>query len=259
MTTTSSAGSRTVLTVEAAQVRLMRAGSGAPLLFLHGADAFTSWAPFMDDLAKRFDVIVPDHPGFGRSETPPWLDTIGDLAHFYRALIETLGLRDVTLVGHGLGGWIACEVALRDTRALSSLVLVDAAGLPLVVDGVDTFMCSPAELRGASYLDERRAPELDDDLRAQQAKNALMTARLAWQPRFYDPQLAKWLHRLRLPTLIVWGAGDVIFPPLQAAAFERAIVGAQTVMIPDAGHLPHLEQPGAFVRAVTAFVDGDQP
>jgi len=74
-------------------------------------------------------------------------------------------------------------------------VLVDSAGLPLIVDGVDTFMCSPDEIRTASYVDVARAPDLDDVLRAQQAKNALMTARVAWRPRFYDPQLAKWLHR----------------------------------------------------------------
>jgi pimeloyl-ACP methyl ester carboxylesterase len=247
---------RDVYTIEGTQVSVMRAGAGPALLFLHGSDAFASWQPFMTALAERFDVIVPDHPGFGSSDTPKWLDTIGDLAHFYRAFIETLGLRNVTLVGSDIGGWIAAELALRDTDELRALVLVDAAGLPLDVDGIDTFMCSPDEIRNASFADVARAPELNDTARGQLAKNALMTARLAWTPRFYDPQLAKWLHRLRLPTLVVWGAEDVIFPVAHAEAFVSAIPGAQCVIIPNAGHLPHIEQPAAFSTAVNAFIEG---
>ena len=258
MSTASTTATRTTHEVEGAQVSVLRGGAGTTLLFLHGSDSFTEWHPFMQELAARFDVIVPDHPGFGRSDTPAWLDGIGDLAHFYRAFIEALGLHDIVVVGHGIGGWIACELALRETRDLHSLVLVDAAGLPLTIDGVDTFMCSPDEIRRAAYVDERRAPELDEAGRAQVAKNALMTARVGWQPRFYDPQLAKWLHRLRLPALIVWGAEDAIFPPRQAQMFAAAIAGSRTVIIPGAGHLPHVEQPAAFAAAIGAFIDGDR-
>ena len=254
MSSVAAAASRTTHTVEGAQVSVLRGGSGPPLLFLHGSDAFTEWQPFMAELAGRFDVIVPDHPGFGRSSTPPWLDTIGDLAHFYRAFIAALGLRDVILAGHGIGGWVACELALRDTRDLRALVLVDAAGLPLTEDGVDTFMLSPDALVKASYADVRHAPA-DDAFRAQQPKNALMTARVAWRPRFYDPQLTKWLHRLELPALILWGDRDAVFPPRQADTFAAAIPGARKAIISAAGHLPHIEQPQAFAGAVTAFVD----
>ena len=252
-------GAPAMVTVEGTAVRVMRRGSGPPLLFLHGSDAFATWQPFMESLAQRFEVIVPDHPGFGESATPAWLDTIGDLAHFYRAFIDALALHDLTLAGHGIGGWIAAELALRDTGDLRALILIDAAGLPLAVDGIDTFMCSPDEIRRASFKNVERAPELDDAQRAQIAKNALMTARLAWTPRFYDPQLAKWLHRLRLPTLVVWGADDAIFPARQAAAFAAAIAGAQTVIVPDAGHLPHVEQSAAFITAVNAFSAGVRP
>jgi pimeloyl-ACP methyl ester carboxylesterase len=253
------AGAFATLTVEGTAVRVMRRGSGPPLLFLHGSDAFGTWQPFMEQLAQCFEVIVPDHPGFGESATPAWLDTIGDLAHFYRSFIDALALHDLTLAGHGIGGWIAAELALRDTGDLRALILIDAAGLPLAIDGIDTFMCSPDEIRRASFTDVARAPELHDAQRAQIAKNALMTARLAWTPRFYDPQLAKWLHRLRLPTLVIWGAGDAIFPPRQAEAFAAAIAGARIAVISDAGHLPHIEQPAAFVAAVNAFSAGVRP
>lgn len=259
MNSTTAGPARSAYTIEGVEVGVMRAGSGPPLLFLHGAEAFTAWLPFMGALAERFHVVVPDHPGFGVSGTPGWLDTVGDLAHFYRAFLETLGLDDVVLAGHGLGGWIACEMALRDPSGIRALVVVDAAGLPPRVDGVDTFMCSPDELRAASYRDVARAPEPDDAARAQQAKNALMTARLGWSPRFYDPQLAKWLHRVRIPTLVVWGADDAIFPAAQADAFASAIPGARKALIPDAGHLPHVEQPAAFTAAVDAFLAGGRP
>lgn len=254
--TSVTAANRTTLTVEGAQVSVLRGGSGPPLLFLHGSEAFTEWLPFMDELAASFDVIVPDHPGFGNSATPPWLDCIGDLAHFYRAFIEALGLRGVVLAGHGLGGWIACELALRDTRELRALVLVDSAGLPLLEDGVDTFLGTPDEVRRAAYADVRHAPPPGNP---NAAKDALMTARVAWAPRFYDPQLAKWLHRLRLPVLVVWGAQDHVFPVRQADAFGAAVTGAQRLIVPGAGHLPHVEAPQAFAAGIAAFTAGVRP
>ena len=253
MTAVNGAASRTSLTVEGVQVSVLRGGSGPPLLFLHGSESFGEWQPFMTELAGRFDVIVPDHPGFGRSETPPWLDCIDDLVFFYRAFIEALGLQNVIVAGHDLGGWIACELALRDPRNLHALVLIDAAGLRLVEDGIDTFMCSPEELRRDSYLDPARAAG------TQTPKDALMTARLAWSPRFHSPQLAKWVHRLRVPTLVVWGEEDIVFPVRQADAFADAIAGAQLLVIEDAGHLPHVEEPVAFAAGVAAFVEGVGP
>jgi len=225
------------------------------LLFLHGSDSNCTWQPFMDRLAQQFEVIAPDHPGFGNSEIPQWLDETSDLAHAYRAFIEQLGLREVVLVGHGLGGWIACELALANPDRISHLILVDAAGLPLTTDGVDPFMCSLDELRNAAYSDIRRAPAPEATSEVL-AKDRLMTARLAWHPRFYSARLAKWLHRLSVPTLIVWGQNDRIFPVQQAQNFASVIGNASVNIIGDAGHLPHIEQPFAFASAITAFVEG---
>ena len=98
-------------TVTGCRIRIMRKGQGQPLLFLHGASGAANWLPFMDMLAQHYDVIVPEHPGFGGSDTPEWLDNVGDLAHFYRDLIDHLGLSAVHLVGTSLGGWIAAELA----------------------------------------------------------------------------------------------------------------------------------------------------
>ena len=102
------------VTVAGCKTRLMRGGSGEPLLFLHGARGASAWLPFWETLSKRFDVIVPEHPGFGGSDMPDWLDNTGDLAYFYLDLIEALELTQVNLAGVSLGGWIAAEIAVRD-------------------------------------------------------------------------------------------------------------------------------------------------
>ena len=87
-------------TVNGCKIRVLRGGQGAPLLYLHGALGVYAWTPFMEQLSRRFDVIVPDHPGFGESDTPDWLDNVGDLAYFYLDVMEALGLTGVHLVGH---------------------------------------------------------------------------------------------------------------------------------------------------------------
>jgi len=94
-------------------------------------------------------------------------------------------------------------------------------------------------------------PETED----QNLKNQTTTARLTWQPRGYDPHLAKWLHRIRLPTLLAWGANDRLLPPAYASAWQRLIPDAQLVVLPDCGHLPHVEQGAAFVGALERFFD----
>ena len=120
-----------MVTVAGAQIRLLRGGrAGAPpLVFLHGAGGHTGWMAFLDELARDFAVYAPEHPGFGRSDDPPWLDEIGDLAYFYLDFLETLGLDRVHLVGTSFGGWIAAELAVRNQARLASLTLVGAVGI----------------------------------------------------------------------------------------------------------------------------------
>ena len=120
--------STSVVTVGGCRIGLMRAGSGEPVLYLHGASG-ASWLPFLQKLTKSFDVIAPEHPGFGESDSPAWLDNIHDLAYFYLDALEALQLSGVHLVGNSLGGWIAAEIAVRSTQRLASLTLAGSAGL----------------------------------------------------------------------------------------------------------------------------------
>lgn len=246
-------------TVEGCKTSIMRAGSGAPLLFLHGANGASRWAPFMAELAKSFDVIVPEHPGFGRSDMPDWLDNVGDLANFYLSFMKQFDLKDVTLVGTSMGGWIASEIAVRDQSRLRKLVLVASAGLRLKgVPPADLFLWSQEELTRNLFHDKALAERLlampvspeDSDIAV---RNRVTTARLAWNPRLYNPDLEKWIHRLDLPTLVLWGRQDALLPVAYAERFREAIKGAKVQIFEDCGHLPHSEKSPEFVAAIRQF------
>lgn len=252
----------TKLTVRDCSVGLLRGGAGRPLLFLHGGNGAGQWLPFMADLAARHDVIVPEHPGYGGSDTPPWLDNIQDLARFYLDFLDQLDLKQVDLVGFSLGGWIAAELAVRNTRRLNSLTLVDAAGIHVPgVPQVDTFLVNDEQLVRNLFHDPKRAEAMLAELKRPESedvvlKNRTTTAKLVWQPRGYDPHLHKWLHRIDVPTLIVWGANDKLYPPDYAQAYHRLIPGSKVAIIPDCGHVPQAEQRTAFVAALEGFLEG---
>ncbi|MPZ38152.1 MAG: alpha/beta fold hydrolase [Rhizobiales bacterium] len=252
----------TTVSVRGCNIKLMRGGSGPPLLFLHGSSGAGAWLPFMQSLATRFDMIVPEHPGFGPSDTPDWLDTIHDLAYFYLDVLEQLDLDHVHLVGVSLGGWMAAELAVRDTHRLASLTLVDAAGIHVPGSKrIDPFLCNDEQRIRDFFYDPARADEmiarvLRPELEDVTMKNRIATARLAWQPRAYDPHLRKWLHRINVPTLIIWGANDRLFPMEYAYVYQQLIPGSKAVVIPECGHVPQIEKPDVFVSELIDFIDG---
>jgi len=247
------------------EVSVQRGGAGQPLLFLHGARGAGRWLPFMEALSQTFDVIVPEHPGFGQSETPAWLDNIHDLAYFYLDFVEHLGLQQVHLVGTSMGGWIAAELAVRNQHSLRSLTLVASAGIH--VQGMqpgDIFLWPEQELIHNLFADRKLADAMLSEKSSQdeqdiQLKNKLTTAKLAWQPRLYDPHLTKWLHRITVPTLIMWGAEDKLIPVEYGPAFRGLIPNARLEVFQDCGHLPHIEKMSDFVSALRRFLQGVQP
>lgn len=248
-------------TINGCRARIMRGGQGAPLLYLHGARGASAWAPFMGRLADRFDVIVPEHPGFGGSDTPDWLDNVGDLAYFYLDLIDELGLTQVHLAGTSLGGWIALEIAVRNCARLRSLVLTAPAGIH--VKGLskgDIFLWSGDEMTRKLFHDQRMAAAAlavpaSEAQQLADMKNRLTTAKLAWQPRLYNPDLHKWLHRIAVPTLILWGDDDQVIPPGYGPAFRDLIPGARLEVIAACGHLPHMERMDEWAAKIMAFLE----
>jgi pimeloyl-ACP methyl ester carboxylesterase len=242
-------------------VNYRRHGAGPTLLYLHGSGGVSAWTPWMARLAERFDVIVPDHPGFGASDTPAWFDNIHDIAYYYLDFIKALGLTNVHVLGHSLGGWIAAEIAVRNTSALRSLSLLAPAGLRVPgVERVDVFLLAPEDIPRAVYYDQSFAdailarPKTDEQVDLD-LKNSFSFARLAWQPRLYDPHLEKWLHRIDIPTQLLWGDTDRIVPTAHAAEFKRLIPQASVEIFERCGHVPQVEQTEVFLRAVTTFIE----
>jgi pimeloyl-ACP methyl ester carboxylesterase len=248
------------ITVGGTEVAFRRRGSGAPLLWLHGAGGVDGWTAGMERLAERYDLIVPDHPGWGASPQPAWLDTIHDLAYFYLDFLAALDLGRVHVAGTSIGGWIACEAAIRSTAHIRTLTLVAPAGLRVPgLPRFDIFLAGREAMTRALYHDQTLAdralavpvtPESIDIA----LQNRFATARVAWQPRLYDPHLAKWLHRIDVPALVLWGANDAVLSPALQAEFVRLIPGARGATIPDCGHMPLIERTDAAVAAIDAFI-----
>ncbi len=230
-------------------VAYREAGSGPTLLFLHGSGGADSALAFLMGFTDRMRVVVPDHPGFGRSPDPWWLREIGDLAFAYLEFLEALDLHHVHLVGTSLGGWISLEMAVRDATRLARLSVIGAAGIdPAGIPTGDLFAWGPPErmrqlVASASFAEKLLALKPTAEQVAVAERNEATTRRLCWQPRFHNPLLQRWLHRVRIPTQVIWGEQDRLFPPAYGRRLASLIPGARFATIPDCGHLPAIEKP----------------
>jgi pimeloyl-ACP methyl ester carboxylesterase len=241
-------------------------GSGPPLLFLHGAGGAANMfagetpAAFLLELAKSYRVIVPEHPGFGIKDRPDWLDNIHDLAYFYLDYMDVRGLNGVHLVGQSLGGWIALEIAVRNTARLASLTVAGAAGLKLKgVPKGDIFLWTREDFVRHMFRNPEAAKAFasreptPEQLKALLRNNETL-ALLAWEPRMADPDLEKWLHRIKVPTHVIWAEDDDVLPQPYGEAIARLVSGAKFSVVPGTGHLLHLDRPKAFSEAVQGFI-----
>jgi pimeloyl-ACP methyl ester carboxylesterase len=253
------------LKVRGLELEVFHRGSGPLLLLLHGGGgALDPNGEFFDLLTHDFEVIAPSHPGFGRSPLPEFFDSIDDLAYVYLDLIEQYDLRDVTLTGFSLGGWIAAEVAVRCAHRLARLILVGPVGIKVsdreTRDIPDVFALPPEEVTRLLYVDPKRyAPDYsamtDDQLRVI-ARNRESLALFAWEPYMHNPKLRYRLGRLALPTLLIRGASDGLISERYLEAYRAAIPGARLETISACSHSPQVEQPRALVERVVAFAAG---
>jgi pimeloyl-ACP methyl ester carboxylesterase len=218
-------------------------------------------ARFLDLLGRNAEIIAPSSPGFGNTKRPADFDTTYDLVHLYLALIDDLPYDEVALVGLSFGGWLAAEVAVVCSQKLSRLVLVDPLGIKLggreSRDILDVFNVNPAEVRRASWHDPKNAPDYDamsDEELVIHARNREALCLYGWHPCLYNPQLKLWLGRIRVPTLLLWGAGDRVVTPEYGRAYAGLIPGARFEVIEAAGHHPEIEQPEAFAERVAGFL-----
>lgn len=220
--------------VDGLVVRVDERGSGRPILILHGAAGPRSVSGLAEGLAEQAHVLVPTHPGFEGEPRPEWFNSVDDLAFTYLDLLERLDLRDVVVIGLSFGGWISAELAVLNTARLSGLILIDAAGIQVDEHPINMMGRPPTSAKmpaGAQSLQSYLGPS---GLR--------------------DPKLRRRLGRVRIPVLCAWGENDLIVTPDYGRAYAQAFPNARFELIPEAGHLPQIEQPERLLTIVKEFV-----
>lgn len=244
-------------TVNGVRIVMYTAGQGQPLLFLHGAGTFHGFE-FAGKWANSFRVMVPYHPGFGESDDDPSMLEMHDYVMHYVELLDMLGIDKVNLVGFSLGGYLAARFAAEHGHRVIKLALVGPAGLrDKEHPAVDVLAVPPEQLPGLlvsnfdvlkPYLPEK--PDLD--FIAARYRETTTVARLLWE-RPWDRTLQRHLHRLKMPTLLLWGEEDKIIPAQQARLWKTLVPGADIRIFKGAGHLVLDEAPEAVV-AVERFL-----
>ncbi|MET4575057.1 alpha/beta fold hydrolase [Ottowia thiooxydans] len=248
-------------TVRGVKLRMFRGGQGEPALFLHGAAGLSHWTPFFETMSHGFDFIAIEHPGYGKSDAPEWISSMGELAAFYLDVIEGLGVDRVHLIGSSLGGWLASEIAVRNSTLLRSLTLLGPAGLRRDdIPVPDMLSWTPQEVTRKAYFDQSiveriLSMEMTHEQKQMLAKNRASTARLGGGPTgFFNPVLEGQLNALMTPSLVLWGDTDLICPTPYAEVWSKALPRSRKVILPQCGHLPHFEQPEETARQIQGFL-----
>lgn len=249
-----------MLSVRGVRTHVQHGGRGQPVLVLHPEFGADLWAPYHDRLAAHFRVVAPDHPGFGRSERPEWLDAVDDLVFHYLDLLDLLAIERASLVGTSFGGWVAAAFAVAHPERVRRLVLAAPAGIR--VDGVPRYdlFANPLDATlQRLFHDPARLPQIlpaaaGSEVLIRTYREATTLARVAWNPYFFDPKLQQRLPRVTAPTLIVWGDDDAILPPAHADAFAALLPSASLRRLPACGHLIPFERADAFCALAIEFL-----
>ena len=247
---------RESLTVNGVKIVMLTAGAGDPLLYFHGAG--THPFDFAEPWAEHFKVMIPYHPNWGESADAPEMDTVNDYMLHYLELIDQLKIDRAHIVGFSMGGRFAATFGYEHRRRVNKLVLVAPAGLNVPEHPTaDLAKIPPGEI--FSYLAEdvnvilKHLPaDPSDEFIAGRQREAASFARLL-QSGLISPKFPRWLHRLTMPTLIVWGEKDRIVPVGQVDSWTRLIPGSIVKRFPRAGHLV-LDEAPASVAAITEFL-----
>ena len=250
------------LDVKGFPVEVHSAGAGPPLLYLHAEQYFAQVRPHLDALAKNWTVIAPRHPGYGAASGASDVRSVDDLAYLYLDLLDALRLDDVVLVGASFGGWIALEMCVRNHARLSKLVLVASVGVKFSGreerDFADLFYMPDIEAFPMLFADPNRHAPSYAAMSAVQleelARERHMLAHYGWRPYLHNPGLRRWLHRVDLPTLVLWGEQDRFARPAYGRSLTSALPAAELMLIQGAGHYPEIEQSEAVIRAIDALV-----
>jgi pimeloyl-ACP methyl ester carboxylesterase len=248
------------VSVAGVEIRIRRGGAGWPLIVFHRDTGTPEDLQFFDLLAEHFEVIVPFHPGFGRTEQPAWMRSVRDLAVLYRGMLGSMEIGNASLVGLGFGGWIAAEMATFAPASTSNLVLVGAMGVKPPVGYIE-------DQALLSYIQYVRKGFANSDSFAriygerpttgqlvEWDKCREMSFRLAWRPYMYSDTLPFLLPSIQSRALVVWGENDAIVPRSAGELYASKLRNARFEQLAEAGHCAEMEQPLRLAQSIRAFL-----
>ncbi len=253
-----------VLDVRGLAVAYRRKGSGPATVFLHGAGSTRMWLPFYERMAESVDFVAPEHPGFGDTPTPEWLEGFDDLVLHYRDVLDLLALDRVHLIGFSLGGWIAAELAIFYPERLKSLTLITPAGLRMPEAPMTDFLRMPPENipnllfndRMEDYLEFLPDPH-DIDTAIRGYGEATTFARLAWNPR-YDRKLDHRLERVTCPALVIEPDEDRLVPNAHFRRWAEFLPAARLERVSGrtnpTGHGLIMQEPDRTAELILGFI-----
>jgi pimeloyl-ACP methyl ester carboxylesterase len=236
-------------------------GGGTGILVLHGGGGPQTVAGLAAALSEHARVVTPVYPGFNGTPGVPWLRSVDDLADVYLDLLDALGLNAVMVIGNSVGGWVGSEMALRDIHGqVKSLVLLNAVGIRPDNDRqfTDIRTLPPAEIGKLSFRNPALRPDpatMSEQQRAGMAANQKALASYAGEYFIFEPGLRRRLHRVTIPVLVAWGEDDGVVTAEYGRSYAASFANGHFQLIADAGHFPHIEQPGAVLGAIGDFVD----
>jgi pimeloyl-ACP methyl ester carboxylesterase len=247
---------------ETLRLSLTDEGEGRAFLILHGGVGPASVSGLGGALAKNARVIVPTHPGFDGEPRPDRFTRIDDLVLVYLALLEKLNLKNVVVVGNSMGGWIAAELALRQSPRIAGLVLLNAVGIDTGLAErsiVDPVKLTPAERAALVFFhapDRFSVAPSGPDAATTVANNQRTVRVYSGELFMYEPTLRPRLARMSVPTLIAWGESDGFVDVDYGRLYASSIPGARFELIPEAAHFPQIERPDEVVRLIGDFTAG---
>jgi pimeloyl-ACP methyl ester carboxylesterase len=250
------------------KLRFKTAGSGPPVLYFHPA-AGLHFDPFLAALSESYTVCAPEHPGTsaGDPDAIHQVDSLWDLVLIYEEAIRALALPGKPVaIGLSFGGMMAAELAAHYPSLFAKLVLLDPIGLWREDLPVANWMTTAPPALPALLFKDPQCPAAKAMFTPPPDKEQALaaTANLIWAMgctgKFAWPiperGLAKRLHRIVAPTLIVWGADDALIPSAYAELFGKAIKGSRVEIIRDCGHIPQLEQGPTTLKLLHDFLRG---
>jgi pimeloyl-ACP methyl ester carboxylesterase len=268
--------------VDGLPIRYLTVGEGPPLVLLHGAgDNALDWQWVMPALAVTHRLYVPDLPGSPDSARPAAEYSPAFFERFTAGFLDALGIERALFLGNSLGGLIALRLALFEPARVTALVLVDSAGLGQTVNPAFTSVNVPGLAEAAmpfwrtpvgayqrawgrtSLLFAHTPENVPREWIAEQKRLALspgyLEAHLTVLRSLVSPLgqrevLVDRLSDLEISTLVIWGACDRVFPKSQAIEAASHLQDVSLALIPDCGHMPHVECPDRFMDALDNFL-----